>query len=293
MDRSFRRSHKAFTLIELLVVIAIIALLLSILVPTLNRAKELAKRLPCQSNLHGMGIGFQSYFNDNNDCIVPLYQYMDPFASHYEYWPEFIIKYFDSDARVIGPYLWGANAFSVSLQPANGDYFKDLAVFGPNTGPIYSRRMNCPTEQNLDDTHYKANWIRTPTHYFWRSWFGNDAAQTFFRDASGKLPTVPPNGIAIRSAQMKQLQQVCYVYDQQGSTTGAPTGLGGEWPMSSVGANNLAVMPGPHSGGINGMMLDGHVSYFSCDFVTDYISKDAGGLAPTYPFNVPDGDNQP
>ncbi len=63
---------KGFTLIELLVVIAIIALLVSILLPSLNRARELAKRAVCSTNLNGMGKALVLYGSTNKDKMPSL-----------------------------------------------------------------------------------------------------------------------------------------------------------------------------------------------------------------------------
>jgi len=62
--------RKGFTLIELLVVIAIIAILMAILIPTLNRARELGKRAACLSNLRQLTLAWIMYADDNDGKIV-------------------------------------------------------------------------------------------------------------------------------------------------------------------------------------------------------------------------------
>jgi prepilin-type N-terminal cleavage/methylation domain-containing protein/prepilin-type processing-associated H-X9-DG protein len=62
---------RGFTLVELLVVIAIISLLMGILLPSLNRARQQAKKIVCLSNMRQMGIATQTYLMDSENRLPP------------------------------------------------------------------------------------------------------------------------------------------------------------------------------------------------------------------------------
>ena len=83
---------KKFTLIELLVVMAIIGILISILMPSLTKARKSARASVCASNLKQYGIGIEMYESDYGQTPPAILIYAD--SSHIT-WSAQIAKYFD------------------------------------------------------------------------------------------------------------------------------------------------------------------------------------------------------
>jgi len=74
-----------FTLIELLVVIAIIALLVSILLPALNEARNLARRVVCSSSFHSQGQAYYQYAQESKGMLPPQ-SFHAPYYTYVIYW---------------------------------------------------------------------------------------------------------------------------------------------------------------------------------------------------------------
>jgi len=104
-----RHRRTGFTLVELLVVIGIIALLISILLPSLHRARENANRVKCLSNLRQIGMAFIGYSNDNQQLLPGTSEEGNEQNYDWIWWQSDRIATIGTGG--IGPYL--------NLSPAN------------------------------------------------------------------------------------------------------------------------------------------------------------------------------
>ncbi|MEN6384428.1 MAG: type II secretion system protein [Phycisphaerales bacterium] len=106
-----RIKEKGFTLVELLVVISIIAMLLGILMPALNAARRNAYKTGCKRNLHGCGIAFRMYMDENRG-VMPFAMFFPSIAIDEE--KEKNIK---PISQILAKYLSGPEALKCPADP--------------------------------------------------------------------------------------------------------------------------------------------------------------------------------
>jgi prepilin-type N-terminal cleavage/methylation domain-containing protein/prepilin-type processing-associated H-X9-DG protein len=146
----FTRRRHAFTLVELLVVIGIIALLIAILLPSLNKAREQARTVQCLSNLRQLGLANSQYVVNYKGFTVPNdYGYMNP--------PGTLVR--DSGGVVIAE-TW----FSIFVTQKLIDYPDDRVRWPapmqqgqtPTNPPAGNTVLNCPsgTEEIVSETYW-------------------------------------------------------------------------------------------------------------------------------------------
>lgn len=167
----------AFTLLELLVVIALLALLISILLPSLSAARRSAKANACLAHLKGIGHGFEIYLNENEDRFPPAQllwaspgtsePYINGFQRLWPRWQWFI----ETDAGpVINPVPYQARIRQVG-------FFDDQSIASPSGKSGTTMTNDVFTCPSLRDDEYTLD-VRDGAYGYNYQYLGNARQNT-------------------------------------------------------------------------------------------------------------------
>ena len=157
------KKNYGFTLIELLVVIAIIALLLSIIMPALGLAKEVARRVVCSSNLKQLALANLTYAQENEDKVVAAIN------SNGDLWLATILAYCDDpDIKMCPSVKKEPTGQIASSNSTNGTDPGRWAKIDPETGYCFEYWKSSTTDETMHTSSYgMSGYAQYPENKIW------------------------------------------------------------------------------------------------------------------------------
>jgi prepilin-type processing-associated H-X9-DG protein/prepilin-type N-terminal cleavage/methylation domain-containing protein len=249
---------KAFTLVELLVVIGIIALLISILMPALNKARAQANAAKCSSNLHAMGQAMTMYTQQYNCYPGHVALGRTTFAV----WPTRLRAFLNNDQGI----------FHCPSQDPNLEW---PSVVPP--GSTATLASNSESKYGYNTGEFLLDVFKVPFSYGYNDW-GCDP-----RDQGSQINNETQRGLGgdvdavrmgkpvheLRVARVKRASDMIAIADSTTDTL---------WDFN-IDPLQPSEYPGRiHSRGANVLFCDGHVAWYPQKVLINVDVKTAAGL---------------